>query len=120
MSKKLAKEEQNIRFEFKVGSTISRLGVNQAYPHRTTNVTANSSGQSLIQIPLGIPRKRFSSVTGTGRLHKGVKVDSVCNASGCVEEGLHEIFESKLLGLGDLQRLQLFLAGFLAVHSDQR
>ena len=53
-------------------------------------------------------------------LHKGVKVDPVCDASGCLEEGLHETFESKLLGVGDLQRLQLFFASFLAVHSDQR
>ena len=29
-----------------------------------------------------VHHKVFSSITGTGRLHKGVKVDSVCNASG--------------------------------------
>ena len=43
---------------FNSNSKLDRLGVDKAYPHRTTNVTANSSGQSLIQITLSIPRQK--------------------------------------------------------------
>ena len=64
----------------------------------------------------------FKSLGGrrTGRVAEAVKIDAVGDASGCLEESVHEVLEGVLLGVCHFESCQLVLLGLLAVHSDQR
>ena len=64
----------------------------------------------------------FQSLGGrrTGRIAEAVEVDAVDDASGCLEEGVHEVLEGMLLGVRHFESCQLVFPCFLVVHSDQR
>ena len=51
---------------------------------------------------------------------EAVKVNAVGNASGCLEEGVHEVLERVLLSVRHFESCQLVFLSLLAVHSDQR
>ena len=56
----------------------------------------------------------------TGWVAETVKIYVVCNASGGVKEGVHEILKRAPLRVSNLELRQLVFFDILAVHSDQR
>ena len=63
----------------------------------------------------------FQSLGGrrTGWIAEAVEIDAVGDASGCLEEGVHEGLEGVLLSILYLESSQLVFLSPLAVHSDQ-
>ena len=63
----------------------------------------------------------FQSLSGrrTGGIAEAVEVDAVGNASGYLEEGVHEGLEGVLLSIRYLEGRQLLFFSVLAVHSNQ-
>ena len=61
----------------------------------------------------------FQSLGGrrTGRIADAVEVDAVGDASGYLEEGVHEILERVLLIVRHFEGCQLVLLSILAVHT---
>ena len=55
----------------------------------------------------------------TGRVAEAVKIDAVGDASGCLEEGVHEGLEGVLLSIRYFEGRQLVFFSLLAVHSNQ-
>ena len=51
---------------------------------------------------------------------RSCQVDAVGDASGCLEESVHEVLEGVLLGVRHFESCQLVFLSLLAVHSDQR
>ena len=84
-------------------------------------------GDLTVTKSLGIPRRIkvrhnvFQSLGGrrTGRIAEAVEVDAVGDASGCLEEGVHEVLEGVLLSVRHVESCQLVFLSLLAVHSDQ-
>ena len=64
----------------------------------------------------------FQSLGGrrNGWIAEVVEVDVVGNASGCLEEGVHEVLERVLLSIRHFESCQLVFLSLLAVHSDQQ
>ena len=64
----------------------------------------------------------FQSLGGrrTGRIAEAVEVDAIGDASGSLEEGVHEVLERVLLSVRHFESCQLVFLSLLAVHSDQR
>ena len=64
----------------------------------------------------------FKSLGGrrTRRIAEVVEVDAVADASGCLEEGVHEVLERVLLSVRHFESCQLVFLSLLVVHSDQR
>ena len=57
---------------------------------------------------------------GAGWITETVEVDAVGDASGCLEEGVHEVLEGALLSVFHFESRQLVFLSLLVVHSDQR
>ena len=49
-----------------------------------------------------------------------VNIDTICDASGSIKEGVHERLEREIFCVGNLEGRQLVFFDVLAVHSDQR
>ena len=60
----------------------------------------------------------FQSLGGrrAGWIVEAIEVDAVGDASGCLEEGVHEVLERVLLHIRHLEGRQLLFFSLLAVH----
>ena len=63
----------------------------------------------------------FRSLGGrrAGWIAEAVKDDAICNASGSLNEGVHEGMEGVLFSIRNLESRQLVLSGVFVVYSDQ-